>query len=236
MPFLRRAVMLTFAGIMKKAFIFDLNGTMVHDMHFHANAWGTIINNELNGNLSPEQVKNEMYGKNEEVLERVFGKGRFTAEEMAKLSIRKEEMYQQAFRPHLQLIDGLTSFLQNAYEQGIPMAIGSAAIPFNIDFVLDNLQIRHYFSAIVSADDVNKSKPHPQTFLDAAQKLGVAPNDCIVFEDAPKGVETALNAGMQAVTITTTHEPHEFAQYQNILLFIRDYTDERLQQFLITNQ
>lgn len=221
---------------MKKAFIFDLNGTMVNDMHFHAEAWGTIINNELNGNLTHEQVKREMYGKNEEVLERVFGKDRFTPAEMEELSRRKEEMYQQAYRPHLQLINGLHPFLQQAYEQGIPMAIGSAAISFNIDFVLNNLDIRHYFSAIVSADDVVRSKPHPQTFLDAAAKLGVAPADCIVFEDAPKGVETALNAGMQAVVITSTHEPEEFKQYQNVLLYIKDYTDERLAQFFFTYQ
>ena len=155
---------------MNKAFIFDLNGTMVDDMGFHAEAWGTIINGELNGNLTHEQVKKEMYGKNEEVLERVFGKGRFAPDEMEKLSIKKEEMYQQAFRPHLQLIDGLHAFLQKAYEHNIKMAIGSAAIPFNIDFVLDNLNIRHYFSAIVSAADVEKSKPHPQTYLDAAEK------------------------------------------------------------------
>ena len=228
--------MLTFAGTMKKAFIFDLNGTMVHDMHFHAEAWGTIINGELKGNLTHEQVKREMYGKNEEVLERVFGKGKFTPEEMDTLSIRKEEMYQEAFRPHLQLIDGLQQFLQKAHERNIKMAIGSAAINFNINFVLDNLHIRHYFSAIVSADNVVKSKPHPQTFLDAAEQLGVHPADCIVFEDAPKGVETALNAGMQTVVITTMHEPKEFNQYQNVLLFIKDYTDERLEQLLLTYQ
>lgn len=228
--------MLTFARTMKKAFIFDLNGTMVDDMGFHAEAWGTIINGELNGNLTHEQVQREMYGKNEEVLERVFGKGKFTPEEMGRLSVRKEEMYQQAFRPHLQLIDGLQLFLQKAYEHQIPMAIGSAAIPFNINFVLDNLNIRHYFSAIVSADDVVKSKPHPQTFLDAAAKLGVNPADCIVFEDAPKGVETAQNAGMQVVVITTMHEPEEFKQYQNVLMYINDYTDERLNQFFFTYQ
>src|SRR6476661_3495938 len=198
--------MLTFAGIMKKAFIFDLNGTMVHDMHFHAEAWGSIINGELNGNLTHEQVKREMYGKNEEVLERVFGKGKFTPEEMEKLSIRKEERYQEAFRPHLELINGLQQFLQKAYERNIPMAIGSAAIPFNIDFVLNNLNIRHYFSAIVSADDVVLSKPHPETFLKAAAQLGVAPADCLVFEDVPKGAEAARNAGMSAVVLTTTHE------------------------------
>ncbi len=70
-------------------------------MGYHAEAWGSIINGELKGNLTPEQVKREMYGKNEELLERVFGKGNFTPEEMGRLSIRKEEMYQEAYRPHL---------------------------------------------------------------------------------------------------------------------------------------
>ncbi len=207
---------------------------MVDDMHFHAKAWSSIINGELNGNLTHEQVKKEMYGKNEEVLGRIFGDDRFTADEMQKLSLRKEDMYQEAFRPHLQLIKGLPVFLQKAHGQNIAMAIGSAAIPYNINFVLDNLHIRHYFKAIVSADDVARSKPHPQTFLDAATALGVNPNDCIVFEDAPKGVETALNAGMQAVVLTTTHEEEDFAQYQNVLLFVKDYTDERLEQFFFT--
>lgn len=203
-------------------------------MRFHAEAWGSIINNELNGNLTPEQVKQEMYGKNEEVLVRIFGNERFGAEEMQSLSLRKEDRYQQAFMPHLQLIPGLHAFLQRAYEYGIPMAIGSAAIPYNINFVLDNLHIRHYFSAIISADDVVKSKPHPQTFLDAAKALGVSPGSCIVFEDAPKGVESALNAGMQAVVLTTTHSKEEFAQYENVILYTPDYNDERLYQFFAT--
>ena len=64
------------------------------------------------------------------------------------------------------------------------MAIGSAAIPFNINFVLDNLNIRSYFKAIVSAEDVANSKPDPETFTKGAEILGVAANQCIVFEDA----------------------------------------------------
>ena len=71
------------------------------------------------------------------------------------------------------------------------MAIGSAAIPFNIDFILDQLDIRKYFKAIVSAEDVGISKPHPETFLKAARLINVDPSLCLVFEDAPKGVEAA---------------------------------------------
>jgi beta-phosphoglucomutase len=114
--------------------------------------------------------------------------------------------------------------LEKAYQKGIPMAIGSAAIPFNIDFVLDNLNIRHYFKVIVSADDVLLSKPNPETFLKAAQLLNVAVNDCIVFEDVPKGAEAAQNAGMDTVILTTTHEKEEFNNYAGIIHFAEDYT------------
>ncbi len=201
-------------------------------MSYHAEAWRSMINGELKGSLSPEEVKREMYGKNEEVLERIFGKNKFNVEEMSRISRQKEEAYQSAFRPHLTLIDGLPQFLQRAYQHNIPMAIGTAAIPFNIDFVLNNLNLRHYFKAIISADDVEKSKPHPETFLKAASALGVKPDDCIVFEDSPKGIETALNAGMRAVAVTTMHNKEDFKQYNNILLFIENYNDEKLQQFI----
>src|SRR5882757_675962 len=167
------------------AFIFDLNGTMINDMEYHVTAWHHILNNELKAGLSREEVKSHMYGKNEELLDRVFGKGHFTREQVAGITQVKETSYQQAFRPHLQLIAGLPNFLQKANRRNIKMAIGSAAIPFNIDFILDNLSIRHYFQAIVSADDVTISKPHPETFLKAAALLGIAPPGCLVFEDAP---------------------------------------------------
>jgi beta-phosphoglucomutase len=213
-----------------KAFLFDLNGTMIDDMAYHTTAWEEILNNDLKANLTREQVKKEMYGKNEELLVRVFGENHFTQEEMNKISMEKEKRYQKAFLPNLKLINGLNIFLESAAEHNILMAIGSAAIPFNIDFILDNLNIRHYFKAIVSADDVKVSKPHPEVFLKAAQLLHVDPKDCIVFEDAPRGVESALHAGMQAVVLTTMHDKNEFEQYNNVLAVIKDYNDKYIQQ------
>jgi beta-phosphoglucomutase family hydrolase len=203
------------------AFIFDLNGTMIDDMPYHIKAWHRIVN-ELGANLSMEQVKEECYGKNHELLERVFP-GRFTEEEKDILSFEKEKQYQAAFRPHLKLIDGLDTFLQESKEAGIKMAIGSAAIMFNIDFILDGLQIRQYFDAIVSADDVVISKPDPETFITCANKLGVTADKCLVFEDALKGVECACNAGMDTVVITTMHGKDEFDEYGNIISFMKDY-------------
>lgn len=209
---------------MDKAFLFDMNGTMIDDMQFHLKAWYHILNDDLGANLSWEATKSHMYGKNSELLIRIFGENRFSPEEMDRLSVEKEKRYQQEFKPHLQLIPGLQQFLEKAQALNIPMAIGSAAIPFNIDFVLDNLNIRHYFKAIVSADDVTISKPHPETFLKAAKLLGVDAASCLVFEDAPKGVEAAQNAGMSSVVLTTMHEKEEFAGYNNIIRYTKDYT------------
>lgn len=210
----------------QKAFLFDLNGTMIDDMQYHIKAWHGILN-ELGANISMERMKEECYGKNGELLERMFP-GRFSEEEKQTMSLEKEKQYQQKFKPYLKLLPGLDTFLADAKHNNIKMAIGSAAIMFNINFVLDNLHIRDYFSALVSADDVAVSKPDPETFLKCAERLNVQPANCIVFEDAPKGVESAKRAGMKAVVLTTMHEEHEFEAGDHVLLFVKDFNDERL--------
>lgn len=210
----------------QKAFLFDLNGTMIDDMQYHIKAWHGILN-ELGANISMERMKEECYGKNDELLERMFP-GRFTIEEKQVMSLEKEKQYQQQFKPYLKLLPGLDTFLADVKRNNIPMAIGSAAIMFNIDFVLDNLDLRHYISAIVSADDVAVSKPDPETFLKCAEELAAAPEHCIVFEDSPKGVESAKRAGMKAVVLTTLHEEYEFDKFDHVLMCVKDFTDERL--------
>ena len=216
----------------KKAFIFDLNGTMIDDMQYHARAWYDILNHDLKAGLTQDEVKVQMYGKNSELLERIFGKNHFDETRMNELSLEKERRYQQAYLPNLKLINGLQIFLERSEQAGIPMAIGSAAITFNIDFILDNLHIRHFFKAIVSADDVTTSKPDPETFIKCAELLNVSPENCIVFEDAPKGVEAAQNAGMDCVVLTTMHEKEEFSQYRTVIGFIEHYSSVNPAEFL----
>jgi beta-phosphoglucomutase len=215
-----------------KAFIFDLNGTMIDDMEYHTIAWHSVLNDDLKAGLSRDEVRRQMYGKNEELLGRVFGEGRFTAEEAEAISMKKERSYQKAFLPELKLIDGLGDFLERARMRGIKLGIGTAAIPFNVNFVLDNLSIRSYFQAIVTADDVKISKPHPETFLRAAADMGIAAADCVVFEDAPKGVEAASGAGMRCVVLTTMHGPEDFAAFNNVIGYVADYTDPLLGQLM----
>lgn len=213
---------------MKKAFLFDLNGTIIDDMEFHARAWYEILVNQLGANLTWEEVKKEMYGKNEELLIRIFGEDHFSKSQIIEMCFEKERGYQKEYTPHLKLIKGLDAFFEKAYQKEFPMAIGSAAIMFNIDFILDGLNLRHYFKALVSADDVIVSKPHPETFTKCADALNAEYENCIVFEDSPKGVEAALKAGMKAVVIKSYHKVEEFSHLPNVLMFIDDYTDPQL--------
>ncbi len=213
-----------------KAFLFDLNGTMINDMQYHINSWHRILN-ELGANLSIERVKHECYGKNNELLERIFP-NKFSEKEKNKMSLEKETEYQKEFKPHLKLIKGLENFLQSAHDAGIKMAIGSAAIKYNIDFVLDGLHLRKYFDAVVSADDVKQSKPDPETWIKCMKKLNVQPEDCIVFEDTPKGAESAANAGIQCIIITTLHNKSDFKDHKNIIGFINDFEDPLAAQLL----
>lgn len=100
-----------------KAFIFDLNGTMIDDMKYHTTAWYDILNKDLDAKLSWEEVKVQMYGKNQELLVRVFGDQKFSDEEMDVISLEKEKRYQASFKEHLGLISGLDKFLEEAKEK-----------------------------------------------------------------------------------------------------------------------
>lgn len=213
-----------------KAFLFDLNGTMINDMSYHIKAWHRILN-DLGAGITREQMKQECYGKNQELLERIFP-GRFSEAEKDKLCLEKEKQYQKEFKPELKLIAGLDEFLKDADEYGIKTAIGTAAILLNVDFVLDGLNIRHYVDAIVSADDVDISKPHPETYLKCADALGIDSRDCLVFEDSPKGAESALNAEMDCIVITTLHKPEEFSTYKNVIGFISNFDDPILKNLI----
>ncbi len=209
--------------------IFDMDGTMVDNMMVHHRAWQILLK-RLGLDLHIEEVRQTIHGKNDEILLRLFG-DKYTQAEREQLAWEKEAAYRETFKEELGLIPGLYAFLDHLQKNGRPMAIGSAAPPENVDFVLDYLHLRPYFGAVVHAGRVSKGKPDPEVFYMAAQEIGLKASDCIVFEDSPVGVQTAFNAGCKAVVVTTTHTEEEFAQFPNVIGFIQDYNDPFLSNF-----
>jgi len=202
--------------------IFDMDGTMVDNMMVHHHAWQAKLA-EVGLALTLDEVIAHCHGRNDEILQRLFGE-RFTSEQRRRISQEKEAQYRLIFRDQLRLIDGLPQFLEAARAAGIPMGIGTAANIENVDFVLDQLGIRPYFSAVLCERDVTRGKPDPEFFHKVADQLGVPYGNCLVFEDSPVGARAARNAGMNALILTTTHREAEFAEFENVLACVPDYT------------
>ena len=206
-----------------------MNGTMVDDMLYHENAWYEVIVNQLKAPITREEMKHQCYGKQVEMFHRIFGTTKYSHEEIKVIGDRKEATYRVEFLPHLKLIDGLDQFLERLAARKYLLAIGTAAPIENIDFVLDTLDIRKYFSTVVGPDDVSKSKPDPEVFLKAAERIKVDPKDCLVFEDVPKGIEAARHAGMDAIGITSYHTRDELMN-SNVIGIINDYNDPLIRE------
>lgn len=205
--------------MMNKAFLFDLDGTLIDTMPWHHKTWELVVQ-EMGSPLQGEELMKELYGNGAELMNRLVPGRIFTEEEARKIVDAKEERYRSLFGNQIKILEGAREFLDEALRLQIPMGIGTASNQANIDFALDFLNLRHYFKAIVGADDVQLSKPHPETWLKLAELLQKPASVCIVFEDAPKGVEAAQQAGMKAVAITGHYNANDFKGYDNILKIV----------------
>ena len=136
-----------------KAFIFDMNGTIIDDMPFHTTAWMEILA-ELGHPVTEDEFARQFYGKtNHETLREVMGDN-FPVEEIVRISLEKEIKYQKIYKPHLVPIAGFVPFLQEVCANGRPVALATSANKFNIDFVLHGLNLEDAFTAVIGSEDI----------------------------------------------------------------------------------
>ncbi len=211
-----------------KAVIFDLDGTMINNMMVHHQAWQNKLA-EYGIELTLEEVQERIHGVNVEILEREFP-GRFTLEERIRIAKEKEETYRRIYASELELLTGLPELLHDLKSANILMGVGSAAPPKNVNFVLNSLDLWHYFVAVRHSDDVERGKPDPQVYEILLDELGVNPNDCVIFEDSRTGAIAASRSGCKVVVVTTTHQPAEFSDIPNIVKFISDFSEITLKE------
>jgi HAD superfamily hydrolase (TIGR01509 family) len=158
-----------------------------------------------------EQFERELAGKkNGEIIETLLGPGGAPARARA-LADDKEATYRQIYAPHVAWVPGAHDFIMRLRTEGAAVAIGSAAPPANREMVLGSLWALGLFDAVVGGEQVVNGKPAPDVFLEAASRLGVAPADCVVFEDAVNGVLAGKSAGVFTVGICTSELPSALA-------------------------
>jgi beta-phosphoglucomutase len=190
-----------------KAIIFDMDGTLVDNMQFHIEAWLVFLKKH-NILLNPREFQAQNRGNIDEMIRRFFGM-EIPYEKVRELGQEKESIYRSSYRNYIKEIKGLTGFLTKMRENNIRAALATMGDMPNIDFILDELGIRSFFCSITGGHEITRGKPDPEIFELSLKKLGLSNKDCIVVEDSIDGVKSALNAGIKAIGITTSHNGEE---------------------------
>ena len=191
---------------MLRAVVFDWDGVVVDSSAHHERSW-EILAAKRGLPLPPDHFKRG-FGKKNNVIIPDLGWATDPAEVDA-LAREKEEIYRSLVREKgIEPLPGVRELLAALQTAEIPCAIGSSTERANLDCLLDLMDLRKFFRVIVSGEEVVHGKPDPSIFLLAAERLGVAPAECVVIEDALVGIEAAKRAGMPVLAVAAT-EPLE---------------------------
>lgn len=206
-----------------RAVIFDMDGVLVDNRDLHIEAfriWG-----QRNGKSIDEHILLSMFGMgNSDILPKITGE-KIAENDIERYGEEKEIIYREIAERKIQPLPGLPEFLEGLRKRQIPMAVGSSGMRRNVNMVLSRLRIGGYFSAIVDGDQLSHAKPNPEVYLKCAAALGMKPENCIVCEDAPAGIEAARRAGMKVIAIASTLPKEKHTDYDILVDDFRELSD-----------
>ena len=188
-----------------KGAIFDFNGTLFWDTDFHDEAW-MIFARKHGIEMSRERLRDELHGKvNRDIFRIVFG-DHLSDQQAEELAEEKEATYRELMRANkskLPIANGAFEFIESLVAKGIPIAIATSSPRSNVEFYKELLDLNRWFpnDRIVFDDGSFLGKPAPDIFLLAADRLGLAPTDCVIFEDALSGIQAGLSSGARKVYV-----------------------------------
>lgn len=186
----------------KKTVIFDLDGVICFTDKFHYQAWKALA--DRLGIYFDEAINNRLRGVSrmaslDIILER--SDKEYTQEEKNAFAAEKNDTYRELLKNMnpADLTDEVRDTLVELRNRGYKLTIGSSSK--NTKFILEQIGLGDFFDAIADGTDITRSKPDPEVFLISAKKIGVAPGDCVVVEDAKSGIQAAKAAGMTALAL-----------------------------------
>ncbi len=187
---------------MLKAVIFDLDGVIVSTDEYHYRAWKELAR-FLNLPFTREDNTRQRGVSRMESLEVVLEKSDYPYSDDDKeyLAARKNSIYRNLLEElgPSDILPGAKEFAGTARHKGLKIAIGSSSR--NTPVILQKIGLKNFFDAVADGNDITRSKPDPQVFLIAAERIGIAPEECIVIEDADAGIEAAIAAGMKTLAV-----------------------------------
>ena len=184
-----------------RAVIWDVDGTLVDSLDCHWHAWREALAAERDYVLTRERFESIVGQKMDTALRSLFGP-EITVEEMVHLEDVKESRWRALMQGgEITALPGVLHWIDVLRAAGWRQAVASSAPKLNLDVVLGALDLDSFFETVVCAEDVRRGKPDPEPFLTAAARVGIAPERCIVVEDAVHGLEGARRAGMRTIGV-----------------------------------
>ncbi|WP_192346550.1 HAD family phosphatase [Algoriphagus sp. Y33] len=211
---------------MLKAVIFDMDGVICHTNPFHSIAFQRFF---AKRNLNPTEAEyaEHMYGKNNGYILSHFLGRKIEGEELALLEEEKEGLFREIYKAEVDPISGFIEFFSELKSTGLPTAVATSAPRANLDLIIGALGIGGQMQSQLASEDVSMHKPDPEVYLQTASKLGVRPENCLVFEDSFSGVSAGLNAGMKVVGVLSSHTKGELPKCSS---YIHDYRELSIDQ------
>ncbi len=190
--------------------IFDLDGVIVDSGEFHFQAW-QALGHSVSKEFTHEYFLQTFGMTNDMILSELLGPDA-SAEEKARLAGEKEVLYRDSIRGQIKPLPGVMKLLRALKNDWWKVALGTSAPKENVELMFEELKLGQFFDAVSKDGDYERGKPDPGVFLAAQRMLGILPNECVVIEDAPVGVEAAKNAGMRCVAVLTTNSRESLAK------------------------
>ncbi|MDI1245436.1 MAG: HAD family phosphatase [Rhodoferax sp.] len=217
---------------MTEALIFDMDGTMIDSMGYHAQSWA-LFADQHGLRIEIDDLMRRTTGRTGAECMRELFQRDLDSDEAWALIAEKEQIYRALFGPVFAEVAGFKTFYAQALARELKLGVGTAGDRHNIAFAMSHLQLEPAPMAIVGGDEGHPGKPEPAIFLEVARQMNASAAGCIVFEDAPFGIEAARRAGMQAVAICSTHTPAQLAG-PHVIAAVRDYHELLNSNFLET--
>jgi beta-phosphoglucomutase len=210
-----------------RAVVWDMDGTLIDSMPYHWQAWQDVLR-QINRQVE-HGVWNQTAGmRNSDIIPLLFPD--MSPAETAYVDQAKEARYRELLEAQgIELLPGVAEWIQRFQAAGWKQAIASSAPPENVATIARVLHFNGTFEALVSGAEVQRGKPDPDIFLAAAQRLNTQPQQCLVIEDAPTGLEAAQRAGMKAIGVLNTH-PHLEADV--VVRTLQDLTWEMIENLI----
>ena len=186
-----------------KAIIFDMDGTLLESTEADYKAWERVFN-DFNKRLTFEDYQPLLGIRSADVIKNQLG---ITEQDEVKriLKVKFDYFIEYVNENPVIPVDGAGTFLKALAQYNLKIGLATSSRKEKMRLLLEQLDFVQYFDTLVTGEEVENSKPAPDIFLMAAQRLGISPEECVVFEDGPIGVAAAKAAGMKCIAITATH-------------------------------